>query len=319
MRLATALAFGLAAVAAWAVAPGASASHTSYASGEPAFECGDLRRVTWMGADAGSAEFHNGAIKGYAEGDWVPFRAQLDFRGGTLDGACTLVTSFDFLRENPTAAMGYDLLRTTGLSLGDVAFDGCSGTVSEVRQTPDGDRIWVAWDLASGSDGCTLRIDGHLTVSAGGHTGASGYPGCSLHAHLTAPPGQRDRCVKVEQAEGEDDCPGPEDVQATARDDLTNEVTWSAVAGASGYNVHRATGSGSFGLLAGNVQGTSYVDEDVDQGVTYRYRVTAIVGGEETEHCGEAEATAIPDLPTAVAGAMATLGGLGAYAAWRRR
>jgi hypothetical protein len=123
------------------------------------------------------------------------------------------------------------------------------------------------------------------------------------------------------QCEGEPPCDGPADVTALANDNETISIDWSAVVGADGYNIYRAVGAGSFALLD-TVDGSTleYLDEDVTAGITYRYRVTAIVNDdEETDHCDEAEATAIPDLPGVFAMGMAAVGGLGAYALVRRR
>jgi hypothetical protein len=53
------------------------------------------------------------------------------------------------------------------------------------------------------------------------------------------------------------------------------DLSWTAVAGANTYRVRRATGNGSFGLVA-KVSTLSYADRSVTRGVTYRYRVVAV-------------------------------------------
>jgi hypothetical protein len=62
-------------------------------------------------------------------------------------------------------------------------------------------------------------------------------------------------------------------------------VIWEATAGATGYNVYRATGAGAFALLATVAVGTiNYFDTGAAgsnlpapvNGTTYRYQVTAL-------------------------------------------
>jgi hypothetical protein len=116
------------------------------------------------------------------------------------------------------------------------------------------------------------------------------------------------------------DCDGPRKVDAVANQAETITVTWTEVDMAQKYNVFRAEGDGHFEQVA-TLDGskTSFVDEDVTAGVTYRYKVNAHVWGKDTDFCDVAEVTAIPDLPGVFAASMAAVGGLGAYAMLRRR
>ena len=72
----------------------------------------------------------------------------------------------------------------------------------------------------------------------------------------------------------------PANVQAAT---TTSQVTltWTAVSGADGYIVQRATGAtgGTFVQVGGQVSGTTLVDDAVTEGTTYRYRVAAIAEG----------------------------------------
>lgn len=116
--------------------------------------------------------------------------------------------------------------------------------------------------------------------------------------------------------------PCPPDVQVNARADGDIELTWDAVADADEYRIYRSgpDDEGDFQAYA-SVDGstTSFVDEDVVQGSTYRYFVTAVVDGVESENCEIVEATAIPFFPGLMVGALAVLGGVGAFAWLRRR
>jgi beta-glucanase (GH16 family) len=65
-------------------------------------------------------------------------------------------------------------------------------------------------------------------------------------------------------------------------------LTWSAVSGATGYNVERSTVSGnSYVNIASGVTSTTYIDTNVTGGVTYYYVVSSLkglcVGGSSSE------------------------------------
>lgn len=69
-------------------------------------------------------------------------------------------------------------------------------------------------------------------------------------------------------------------------------LSWTAVDGATGYNVKRSTtAEGPYTTIAPNVQGTSYVDSAVTNGTTYYYVVTAITANGESANSNEASAT----------------------------
>lgn len=69
-------------------------------------------------------------------------------------------------------------------------------------------------------------------------------------------------------------------------------LSWTAVDGATGYNVKRSTTAGGpYTTIAPSVQGTSYVDSAVTNGTTYYYVVTAITANGESANSNEASAT----------------------------
>ena len=53
-------------------------------------------------------------------------------------------------------------------------------------------------------------------------------------------------------------------------------VTWTAVTGATSYNVYRSTTQGSQGTLLGSSATTNFVDGTVVGGTTYYYQVAAV-------------------------------------------
>lgn len=69
-------------------------------------------------------------------------------------------------------------------------------------------------------------------------------------------------------------------LRQTATDELT--VTWSAAAGASCYNLYRASkGNGKYTCIAKKLKNTSYVDTGLENGKVYYYKVSA--AGESLE------------------------------------
>lgn len=73
------------------------------------------------------------------------------------------------------------------------------------------------------------------------------------------------------------------------------QLSWSAVSGAEGYNVLRATGAnGPFAIIAAAVSGTTYTDTNVVAGSTYYYEVSAIVGGFITVNSSAATVFVVP-------------------------
>lgn len=78
-------------------------------------------------------------------------------------------------------------------------------------------------------------------------------------------------------------------------------LTWQTMPGATGYRIYRGAGNETPQLaqLAGPAENESF-DTQVERGVTYTYRATAVVGDIETESCGDVVVTAggdcAPDL-----------------------
>lgn len=113
--------------------------------------------------------------------------------------------------------------------------------------------------------------------------------------------------------------PCPTDLRAQANEDTTILLGWTPAPGSDGSNVYRAAGDGQLELVAALGPGEDeYLDEDTEVGVTYTYEVRAVFGEEESADCDQIQVTAIPFFGAAV-GALAALGGSGAYVLLRRR
>jgi fibronectin type 3 domain-containing protein len=79
-------------------------------------------------------------------------------------------------------------------------------------------------------------------------------------------------------------------------------LTWTPSAGATSYNVYRATssrGEGNVPYKTG-LTGTSLTDNAVVSGATYFYQVTAVNAGGESGKSNETFATLIPAVPTGI-------------------
>ncbi|MEU1512991.1 PA14 domain-containing protein [Streptomyces sp. NPDC005811] len=95
-------------------------------------------------------------------------------------------------------------------------------------------------------------------------------------------------------------------------------VSWSAVAGASSYRVHRATGATGTYTTVGTVTTPSYPDTDTVEGSTYFYRVTALdaAGNESARSAAVSEKKWDSTAPDPVTGLTVTPTGYGFHLAW---
>ncbi|MCG7377735.1 glycoside hydrolase family 6 protein [Paenibacillus sp. ACRSA] len=83
----------------------------------------------------------------------------------------------------------------------------------------------------------------------------------------------------------------PTALTATAGNAQVN-LTWTASAGATSYNVKRATSAaGPFTTIAANVNGTSFANTGLTNGTTYHYVVTAVNTAGESVNSAAASAT----------------------------
>ena len=84
-------------------------------------------------------------------------------------------------------------------------------------------------------------------------------------------------------------------------------LSWSAVSGATGYNVKRGYVSGGPYTVVGSATGTSYIDTSLAVGSPYYYVVSTVSGVAESINSAEASATTMPP-PPAPSGLTATGG-----------
>jgi hypothetical protein len=82
----------------------------------------------------------------------------------------------------------------------------------------------------------------------------------------------------------------PTNLKATAGDTQV-ALSWTASAGATGYKVKRAIGSGGPYTMVASVTTTSYLDTGLTNGQTYYYVVSALSGSSETANSAPVSAT----------------------------
>ncbi|AIE87663.1 protease pro-enzyme activation domain-containing protein [Fimbriimonas ginsengisoli] len=93
-------------------------------------------------------------------------------------------------------------------------------------------------------------------------------------------------------------------------------LTWTASAGATSYNVKRATTSGGPYTTVGSPTTTSFTNTGLTNGTTYYYVVTAVNSAGESGNSNQASATPNVSLPAAPTGLTATAGNAQASLTW---
>ena len=112
----------------------------------------------------------------------------------------------------------------------------------------------------------------------------------------------------------------PTGLTATPSQDGSIRLDFTPAAGSDSSLVYRAEGDDDFAFTAKLDEGVAtWTDTASTPGKTYRYTVTALFDGDEAQDCEVAEATAIPDFPTLLAGGGAAGLSLLAYAIARRK
>ena len=107
-----------------------------------------------------------------------------------------------------------------------------------------------------------------LTLLVGDHLLSSAY-GSSAEATLAGGP------------------PTPEDLAVSARASTALDVSWSAAAGASSYELRRRGTGGSWGAAFAAGTGTSHVDQRLDPATEYCYQVRSTGSGSTSGWSGE--------------------------------
>jgi fibronectin type 3 domain-containing protein len=109
--------------------------------------------------------------------------------------------------------------------------------------------------------------------------------------------------------------PAPAALTAT-RGNAQVALTWTASAGATRYNVKRATASGGPYTVIASPTSTTFTNTGLVNGTTYYYVVSAVNGGGESGNSPQASATPQPPPPPAPTGLAATPGNAQVALSW---
>jgi hypothetical protein len=208
----------------------------------------------------------------------------------------------------------------------------------EVTMTQDG-RFLLQWETVPGAleyrvqratgDGA---FDLLATTSGTSHHDGSAQAGVPYRYVVVAWDGaaESEGCPAHEIRNDDGTCPHagfcppcPSGFGTEARGDGSVHLSWGTVdPRADGIVVTRQDGgAGDFVALASLPRSaTSYTDHATTPGVAYTYALLVTNEADQLHsRCLEAEATAIPDLPSPLALGLASAAGLGAFLAFRRR
>lgn len=75
---------------------------------------------------------------------------------------------------------------------------------------------------------------------------------------------------------------------------LQIHLRWTAVSGATNYNLKRGTASGTYATVFNGLTGTNFTDASVTNGITYYYAVSSLSAGGEGTNSVEASAIPLP-------------------------
>ena len=229
--------------------------------------------TTYMDSDLSPGDDYYYEVRALNFGSDSPFSNEVNLSTPVLPATPSgahptriTTTEIDFAwQNNATDATVTRILRNSGAG-GNFIF---VAAVSPSTETYD--------DLGPGGNGLTpgTAYDYHIQVA--NVAGYSDFTGFVVQT-LTTPPTQLNAVGAAGQV----------------------TLAWQAPAGAVSYNVYRSTTPGGEGTvpLATGISGTTYVDTDVMNGLTYYYEVTAVDTGGESAVSAESSAT--PQLPVAV-------------------
>jgi fibronectin type 3 domain-containing protein len=85
--------------------------------------------------------------------------------------------------------------------------------------------------------------------------------------------------------------PAPDGVQANALSNSSIQISWNNVSGATGYRVFRSNSAGSGFSFIGSASSSPYTDTGLNSSTTYHYRVSTVLGADESEQSTAVSAT----------------------------
>ena len=174
----------------------------------------------------------------------------------------------------------------------------------------------LAWSASTGATGYTVKrsatIGGTYATVASGVTGPS-YQDTGLAAGATwyyvVSASNPSESVDSTEASATTLPETPAGLAVTVVSPSALDLTWSATAGATGYDVKRgASAGGPFTTIASGVTATTFSDSGLNAATTYHYVVAATNAGGASANSASVNATTLPLPPAAPTGLAATPG-----------
>ncbi len=185
----------------------------------------------------------------------------------------------------------------------------------------NGGALFVTWDEGVSGDGPIGMIVVSSLGKGGGYNNAIHYThGSTLRSfeEIFGVPLIRDAVNQTGLSDlfkPASPPPAPSGVSATAGNAQVT-LSWSAVSGATSYNVKRATATGGPYATVAAVTTTTYTDTGLTNGTTYYYVVSAVNAAGESPNSTEVNATPEPSLPPAPTNLSATGGNAQVTLTW---
>jgi fibronectin type 3 domain-containing protein len=177
-------------------------------------------------------------------------------------------------------------------------------------------QINLAWDASTGATSYTVKRSatsgGAYTTLATGVT-ATSYSDTGLTAGATwyyvVSASNTGESVDSTEASATTLAETPSGLAATVVSSSAIDLTWSATAGATGYDVKRSTSAGGpFDTIASGVTATAFSDSGLNAATTYHYVVAATNAAGASPDSASVNATTLPLPPATPSGLVATPG-----------
>lgn len=185
-----------------------------------------------------------------------------------------------------------DLSFTVGFGSTHTTYD----NTKNVKAVSNGDNITITWDAVEGASAYAVTrsyiVNGTVVQDSyekivNSNIFTTDNDNSKIYTYKVVAYLERNAGSTTEKFYGGSDCQGvyvmkaPASVKAVSQNYNTNQVTFSAVDGATGYNIYRSTQSNSgfvkIGTTAANV--LTYNDTGLTTGTTYYYKVEACKSG----------------------------------------
>jgi fibronectin type 3 domain-containing protein len=231
------------------------------------------------------------------------------------------------------AAVGITMLAACGGGGGDSAAATATDPAAPtgISVTAGNDEATIAWVAVTGATSYNIyrsTTQGSLGSKIGSSstvtfTDSSAVNGTSYYYEVTAVNAAGEGAASMQSAAVTPTVPvvaptAPTGVNATAGNAQVT-VIWTAVTGATSYNVYRSTTQGSLGNKIGSSSTVTFTDSSAVNGTSYYYEVTAVnAAGEGAASMQSAAATpTVPVVvPTAPTGVNATSGNAQVTVTW---